>query len=149
MEVERRAFVIPHAIVITGDHAEVILARRQASIKGFTARARILPVGIDPLQSVTKANARWDGEAQRRVGDLRFVDCGGNSRFALGLYSLPSPSSDRIETGGGTVFREASAGSSHATPFVAVNHNRPSVPSTSLDREDGSRDDPARPSAEV
>ncbi len=72
-EVQGRAFLVPHAAVVAGDHAKAILARRKIGVERLPAIAGVLPVAIHAFQLVAKEILLRSDETERCIVDLQIA----------------------------------------------------------------------------
>src|SRR5262249_8611920 len=73
-EIKRRSGLVPNAIVVAGDDAEPVLARRKVVVKSLAAIAGIDPIRIVTFQLVTEANLFRRRQAQGGVVDLKIAE---------------------------------------------------------------------------
>ena len=65
-----RSCIIPHAIVVGGDHMKSIVSRRQIGKKRLSAPQWVLPIGIMAFELIAEAHFFRNHEAERRIVDL-------------------------------------------------------------------------------
>ena len=68
---QTRSNVIPHPIVVAGDHMKSIVSRGQPGVKGLAPRACALPFGIDPIELVAEEHPVGNRQAERGVVNLQ------------------------------------------------------------------------------
>ena len=56
-KVQKRAFLVPHAVVVASDDAEAVIARREVRIFYFAVIDNFSPVAILTLQLETKTHS--------------------------------------------------------------------------------------------
>jgi len=88
-EVQRCAFFVPKAVVITGNHAKFVLSRSKVRVKGLAASSRLLPVDIMGFELIAKAHLLGDGETQAGVVDFEIAREGRKSNIVESRITLP------------------------------------------------------------
>src|SRR4029450_12723412 len=66
-EIQQRTFLVPHAAVVRGHHAEAVVAWREVRVDRRATVAGILPLVVVAFQFVAELNLLRGDEAQRRV----------------------------------------------------------------------------------
>ena len=68
---QTRSNLVPHPIVVAGDHMKSIVSRGQPGVEGLAARAYVLPFGIDPIELVAEEHPVGNRQAERGVVNLQ------------------------------------------------------------------------------
>src|SRR5580693_5107013 len=72
-EVQCRALLVPHSVVIARDYTKTIFPGTQVRIKSFTTSARVLPIAIMPVKSVAKPHLLGNEKTRRCVPNLEIA----------------------------------------------------------------------------
>ena len=120
---------IPYAVAVGGDHLEAVPSRRDAVIRGRTARARVDPALVEAHKPVLEPDLVGLHEAERRVVGFeavavwRHFDAGvaGNHRSAAHAYVLDA-NGRRMRIGANQRGRDLSDASLRRQPERSVGH---------------------------
>src|SRR5262245_22578971 len=69
-EVQRRASLVPHTIVVGCRDTESILAGTQVAVKNLASSPRVMPLSIASFEGVSEPDLLRGGKAQRGVADF-------------------------------------------------------------------------------
>ena len=116
-ERDARALLVPHAVVVGGDHREAVAARRQVRVVRRAPRAGIDPVAVETLRAGTGSAPSRAPRSDRPVKSIsnRSRSAGSSGRPDTSIGS-PSTRTSSITTGGGRrlIFRSPGSISTEA-----------------------------------
>src|SRR5215475_10098126 len=72
-EFNRRAFLIPHPIIVASNNSKCILPRRQVIVKRGATGSCFLPILIMAVEFVTVANLLWNNQAERGIVNFKIT----------------------------------------------------------------------------
>src|SRR5262249_28496371 len=88
-KIERRARLIPYAVIVGRRDMEVVLAGRQVAVEDLAARARVPPLVIAPVEPIPEPDFLRDGEAQCRIADFDVATARGKANELVNRVDLP------------------------------------------------------------